>query len=581
MRAARHEWQLWLKLFFAVNLFLAATALNSSAQTLTTLYNFCSQQNCTDGIAPFATLVQGSDGNFYGTTFLGGGNICGRYSCGSVFKITPNGTLTTLHSFNGADGSGPPVGSLIQASDGNFYGTTSAGGTSSSCLGGCGTFFKITPSGTLTTLHSFDLTDGSYPILAGKQAADGNFYGVTSLGGASNNCGSVGCGIVFKVTPGGTVTTLYNFDFAHGSFPDAGLIQATDGNFYGTTASGGASSNCGSVGCGTVFKITPGGTLTMLYSFCPQAGCTDGSSPSAALVQGTDGNFYGTTSGGGTSNVCTGGCGTAFRITPSGTLTSLHSFGGSDGIEPLAAMVQATDGNFYGTVSYTTPGYGGTVFRMTPSGTLTTLHNFHGADGSYLVAGLLQASDGNFYGVTGGGGSGNRGTVFSLSVTSPSPVQFFPVTPCRVVDTRNPDGTFGGPAIPANTFRNFPIPQGGCSIPASAIAYSLNVTVVPSGILGYLTIWPAGQTQPLVSTMNSLDGRIKANAAIVPAGGSSGAVSVYVTNTTNVVLDIDGYFAPSGGSSLAFYPVATMPRARHSQNQRTAGWSFPEWWAAA
>ena len=555
MRVGRCGWQAWLTVSCAIYLCFAATAIRSSAQTLTTLYNFCSQQNCTDGIEPFANLVQGSDGNFYGTTFLGGGNTCGRYSCGSIFKITANGTLTTLHSFNGTDGSGPPAGSLIQASDGNFYGTTSAGGTSSNCLGGCGTFFKITPSGTLTTLHSFDSTDGSYPIVSGKQAADGNFYGVASLGGASNNCGSVGCGIVFKITTAGAVTTLYNFDFTHGSFPDAGLIQATDGNFYGTTASGGASSNCGSVGCGTVFKITPSGTLTMLYSFCPQAGCADGFYPSASLVQATDGNFYGTTSGGGTSNTCTNGCGTVFRITPSGTLTSLHSFDGSDGIEPLSALVQATDGNLYGTVSYTIPGSGGTVFRMTLGGTLTTLHNFHGTDGSYVVAGLAQASDGNFYGVTAGGGTGNRGTVFSLSVTTPNPVQFVPVTPCRVVDTRNPNGTFGGPPIQGNTTRSFPIPQGGCSIPANAVAYSLNVTVVPSGPLGYLTIWPAGQTQPLVSTMNSLDGRIKANAAIIPAGGSSGAVSVYATNTTDVVLDIDGYFAPGGDSALAFYPL--------------------------
>ncbi len=143
---------------------------------------------------------------------------------------------------------------------------------------------------------------------------------------------------------------------------------------------------------------------------------------------------------------------------------------------------------------------------------------------------------------------------FLATPSSSPPLQFVPVLPCRVVDTRNSNGTFGGPPIPGGTFRSFPLPQGACNIPTTAAAYSLNVTVVPSGQLGYLTIWPTGESQPLVSTMNSLDGRIKANAAIVSAG-SQEAVSVYVSNTTNVVLDIDGYFAPVSGSTLAFYPL--------------------------
>ena len=135
-------------------------------------------------------------------------------------------------------------------------------------------------------------------------------------------------------------------------------------------------------------------------------------------------------------------------------------------------------------------------------------------------------------------------------------LQFVSVTPCRVVDTRKSDGTFGGPPLQGGAYRNFPIPQGSCDIPATAAAYSLNVTLVPieGTPVGYLTIWPAGESQPLVSTMNSLDGRIKANAAVVPAG-VTGGVSVYVSNTTNVVLDIDGYFVPTSGSTLAFYPL--------------------------
>jgi YVTN family beta-propeller protein len=159
------------------------------------------------------------------------------------------------------------------------------------------------------------------------------------------------------------------------------------------------------------------------------------------------------------------------------------------------------------------------------------------------------------------------GTVSVIAGADPTPLQFVPVTPCRVVDTRNPDGTFGGPPIQGGTYRSFPIPQGSCDIPSTAVAYSLNVTVVPDGPLGYLTIWPTGQVQPVVSTMNSSDGRVKANAAIVPAG-SSGSVSVYATNTTNLLLDINGYFTAPGVETLQFYPLTPcrIVDTRHGQD---------------
>src|ERR1019366_8408460 len=147
----------------------------------------------------------------------------------------------------------------------------------------------------------------------------------------------------------------------------------------------------------------------------------------------------------------------------------------------------------------------------------------------------------------------SSGTLWQIVNPGPPPVQFVAVTPCRLVDTRPQYG--GNGPIQGGTSQSFPIPQeGGCNIPTTAVAYSLNVSVVPSGPLGYLTIWPTGGDRPLVATLNSLDGRIKADAAIVPAG-ADGAVSVYVTNTTNVVLDINGYFAPVSGSTLAFYPL--------------------------
>src|SRR5271165_1737062 len=520
-----------------VCVFCAATAITSPAQTLTTLATFAG----TNGANPQSTLIQGIDGNLYGTTYNGGANKnCADGGCGTVFKVTPGGMLTTLYSFcakaNCTDGAFPWAG-LVQGIDGNFYGITTGGGARQA-----GTVFKITPAGMLTTLYSFcskgGCSDGANPRGALVQGTDGNFYGTTS--------GNT----IFKITPEGMLTTLHTFNGTDGSEPYAGLLQASDGNFYGTTSQGG-----GNKSGGTVFKITPSGMLTTLYSFCSQMGCTDGEGPSGVLAQGIDGNFYGTTGEGGT------GVGTVFKITPSGMLTTLHSFtGGGDGYAPEDGMVQATDGNFYGTTNLGGANGGGTVFKITPGGTLTTVYNFCSqkgcADGKSSVAGLVQAADGNFYGTTYSGGANGDGTAFKLSVGLVlSPVQFVPVTPCRLVDTRNPNGEFGGPPLQGGTPRFFVIPDNhDCNIPATAAAYSLNVTAVPQGPLGYLTIWPTGKNQPVVSTLNSPDGRVKANAAIVPVGVSA-AVSVYATNTTDLVLDIDGYFAPVDGSTLAFYPL--------------------------
>ena len=534
-----------LSLVSLLCVFCAATAITSPAQTLTTLVTF----DGNNGANPWAPLVQGSDGNFYGTTITGYGNPGGW-----LFKMTPSGNLTTLYNFcsqpNCADGDQPFAG-LIEATDGNFYGTTAEGGAS-----GCGTIFKMTPQGTVTTLHSFDFTDGAYPFAPLLQASDGNLYGITTFGGANN------AGTIFKTTLSGALTTIYNFcslpGCADGQYyfaaVNTSLVQATDGNVYGTTTGGGLSPlNCGSNGCGTIFKLTLSGTFSTLYKFCSQSNCADGYTPQAGLVQATDGNFYGTTTVGGANSV-----GTVFQISPSGTLTTLHSFNPStDGYQSYATLLQATDGNLYGTTESGGLSNSGALFKVTPSGTLTTLHLFCSlpqcADGSRPYAGLIQATDGNLYGTTAFGGSFGDGTVFRLSGPSPNPLQFVQVTPCRAVDTRPEKG--GSGPIPGGTFQDFPISGApNCGIPASAAAYSLNVTVVPQGSLGYLTIWPAGQPRPVVSTMNSVDGRVKADAAIVPAG-SSGEVSVYVTQTTNVVLDINGYFEPVSGSTLAFYPL--------------------------
>ena len=258
-----------------------------------------------------------------------------------MFKITPSGTESVLFSFPA--GSSDPYTGLVQGSDGNFYGTTGAGGTSDD-----GTVFKITPSGTETVLHAFAKSgsDGETPYAGLIQGSDGNFYGTTYFGGAN------GLGTVFKVTPSGTETVLYSFGAGNdGEHPYAGVTQGSDGNFYGTTYQGGTS------GLGAVFKITPSGTETILHSF---AGGSDGANPEAGLILGSDGNFYGDTLQGGAS-----GLGTVFEITPSGTETVLHAFAGSsDGANPSANLVQGSDGNLYGsTDAGGTKGYG-TFFKV-------------------------------------------------------------------------------------------------------------------------------------------------------------------------------------------------------------------------
>jgi uncharacterized repeat protein (TIGR03803 family) len=342
----------WGNRAYAVSVVLAMTVITSPGQTFTTLHSF----DGTDGENPFAALVQATNGDLYGTT--NGGGALGACTlldgCGTVFKITPGGTLTTLYSFcsqSGCPDGGNPNG-LVQATNGDLYGTTSYGGAN--CApSGCGTVFKITLSGTLTTLYSFctqsGCTDGYYPQARLVQASNGDLYGTTPVGGIqSSACIYGSCGTVFKITPEGTLTTLYSFctqsGCLDGAYPQAGLVQVTNGDFYGTTPIGGIqNSACIYGSCGTVFKITASGTLNTLYSFCAQGGCPDGQYPGAALVQATNGDLYGSTEAGGANAI--GTAGTVFKVTPSGTLTTPYSFcsqsGCLDGAYPAGALVEA------------------------------------------------------------------------------------------------------------------------------------------------------------------------------------------------------------------------------------------------
>ena len=323
-----------------------------------------------------------------------------------IFKITPGGTFTTLH------GGGTFEAGLTLGTDGNFYGTSVAGGPSAH-----GYVFRITPSGTLTTLYNFGpLPDGYLPGTL-VQASDGNFYGTTLEGGANSG------GMLFRITKSGTLTTIYNFCSQSGCVDGTaplGLIQGSDGNLYGVTGGGGSAG-----GYGTIFKITTTGTLTTLHSF----DLTDGSGPTG-LVQASDGNFYGTTNSGGFSNSnCSSGnnpgtCGTVFKITPTGAFTTLHLFSYTDGGGPGAPPIQASNGNFYGSTSGGGSTGSGTIFKITSTGTLTTVYNLNpqNGDGAF-PAGLVQHSNGIFYGPTIRGGKivyhfcpGWCGTLFSLSV---------------------------------------------------------------------------------------------------------------------------------------------------------------------
>jgi uncharacterized repeat protein (TIGR03803 family) len=378
----------------------------SASGALTSLYSFT---GATDGAEPIAGLVQGSDGYFYGTTEAGGTN-----DSGTIFRISTDGALTNLYSFSGGNDGAEPVAGLVQGNDGYFYGTTESGGNTNQAFGsGLGTVFQFSTDGGLTTLHSFgavtnasgDPLDGAYPEAGLVQDSNGYLYGTTSGGGTT------GSGTVFKITTGGALTSLYSFTGRDDGLEPNGLALGSNGSFYGTTQSGGTNDY------GAIFQISASGELTSLYSF---TGGNDGASPVAGLAQGSDGDFYGTAEYGGNTNLGSGaGLGTVFQISTNGALTSLYSFTADiDGANPMAGLVQGSDGYFYGTTENGGMNDSGTVFQISSGGALTSLYSFTGGDdGAAPVAGLVQGSDGNFYGTTENGGTNDSGTVFQISAS--------------------------------------------------------------------------------------------------------------------------------------------------------------------
>jgi uncharacterized repeat protein (TIGR03803 family) len=393
-----------------------AIAARATSTNYKVVYSF---GGSSDGSGPHASLID-VGGTLYGTT-AGGGSYpgCGLYrDCGTVFRITTSGSEKVLYSFGGTPDGGVPLASLVDAGS-TLYGTTQFGGSYISCdyfyTVGCGTVFSITPSGQEKVLHSFGKgSDGFYPS-ASLIEVKGVLYGTTKFGylvyGHYECNNSQGCGIVFSITRSGREKVLHRFGSgSDGVQPGAGLIDVK-GTLYGTTTQGGGAYCTPNGGCGTVFTITPSGVEKVLHSFNE----TDGAGPQASLVE-LKGKLYGTTTGGGEYHD-----GTVFSITPAGKEKVLHSFGGgADGATPVASLIKVK-GALYGTTenggAYACGTVScGTVFRITTSGTLTVLHTFgdSSSDGRFPYAGLTDLG-GTLYGTTKNGGTYGHGTVFALT----------------------------------------------------------------------------------------------------------------------------------------------------------------------
>jgi len=394
----------------------------AQAQSFKVLYKFGTESG--DPALPSGNIVQGRDGALYTTSYSGG-----LQNSGTVFKITQSGKMRVLHHFcslqNCADGSGP-VGGLMLRPDGHFLGTTQTGGRY-----GSGTIFDITQTGEIHVLYDFSGgTDGAYPTAPPVLGPDGAFYGTTWEGGGVSSCGSI-----YKIRNSGAVyggfQKLHEFDYWDGCNSTSSLTLGADGNFYGTTNSG------GSAGYGVAFEFTPSGKITLLHEF---QGVGDGYNPDGALVQGKDGNFYGTTRGVGTPYG-----GTVFRIrSDDDQLEVLHDLGApADGAWLIGTVMQGSDGSFYGAAEQggdmnCADGQGcGTLFQVTSDGRYTVLHNFDNTSGDWADTTPFQHTSGRLYGDTYWGGdteglcdNSGCGVFYSMDLALPS---FVSVVPARAV----------------------------------------------------------------------------------------------------------------------------------------------------
>ena len=375
-------------------LLLFAPVSRGDAKGFTVLHVF----NGDDGANSYSSLLSDAEGNFYGTTDGGGAN-----HLGTVFKLAPDGTLSTIHSFGGSGDGDLPLSGLIADKSGNFYGTTQDANP------GLGAVFKLAPDGTESVLHTFNGgADGATPVAPLVDDKAGNLYGTTESGGG-DGCRHTGCGTVFKIATDGTETVLHSFSGrkGDGAAPVAGLLRIGN-TLYGTTFYGGTDL------FGIVFKLSLGGHEGVIHTFAGWPG--DGANPEAGLIADAAGDLYGTTFDGGANQQ-----GTVFRLAPDGTMTILHSFaGGSDGEGPEAGLLLDAGGNLYGTTyqggSTACDGAGcGTIFKIAADGTETVLHAFKKkSQGINPEAPLAADRKGNLYSTASYGGTEDFGTIFEL-----------------------------------------------------------------------------------------------------------------------------------------------------------------------
>jgi uncharacterized repeat protein (TIGR03803 family) len=375
---------------------MAAFCVGSVEKSSAQTYTVLENFEGSNGASPqYGALLQTTNGKLYGMTAFGGTIDCGPLTGYGCGSIHD---ITTSGSFSVVydfDGTGGYAPNAGLVQAGLAQLNDLYGTTAGGGTGNCGMVFKLV-SGTATFLHNFVGSDGCSPLSTLLNAADGELYGTTWNGGSGNG------GTIFKITLAGELTTLHQFcqqdNCADGGNPNAALVQGADGNLYGTTVNGGA------LGSGTIFRITTTGVFTRLYSFCSRANCVDGVNPYAGLVQARDGNFYGVTSNAGANELY----GTLFKLSPQGKLTTLHSFSGDDGFSPTGTLVYGSDGNLYGTSQFGGTSRIGNIYKATLQGAVTTLYSFcsqqNCTDGSIPLAGLVQDTDGNFYGETGAGG---------------------------------------------------------------------------------------------------------------------------------------------------------------------------------
>lgn len=507
-------------LFACLCIALSALPPALHAQIYTDLHDFdCTVEGC-DPVYP-EILAQGRDGNLYGTADSGG--TSGK---GTVFKMTPAGIVTTLHNFSGTDGQNPD-GGLILGTDGNFYGTTRFGGANN-----FGTVFKITPAGVLTTLHSFSGTDGSEPRPGLVQGKGTIFYGTT--------CGFNPPWTAYSITSSGTFKTINSTsDISIAACSSAPLLLGNDGNLYGTTMSGGTTQQ------GTVFRMTPAGVLTNIWS----GNFTNGSDLMGPVVQGNDGLLYGTASANGP-----GADGVVFKLTTGGKYTLLHAFGvdlNNDGFDPVAGLVAASDGKFYGATSAGSSSGSvpnGNLFSVTSAGVYNLLDAFDGTHGRLAQATPMQHTNGKIYGLAEGGGAHEGGVIYSLDVGAPAFVALGSrfASPGQAVQILG-NGLSGTTAVMFNSaIASF-----------NVVSDTLVTAIVPaSGTAGFVTVTtPSGTLTsnrkffvlPVITGLNPTSGPVGTQVAITGAGflgatavrfGGVKATSFTVNSATSITATV-------------------------------------------